>query len=211
MAHLETMVSAHTGPPVHVSLVCAQGDIPLPFLRPADPVNGKQSTTVSESGAVFSDVSSVTYSVLFPHRTPIISSSLLYPWEHPSIVTPSTTGDEQADAFPAIRQGISILPLSTTALLRVPNSGDHTNVETLYIHLLFAYKSAKSTLKKTTHEVHADITRSWYDLAILTRERWQFKQQGELPFHLAALELMSNVLAPNVLTPDAKDIDFLGR
>ena len=205
MSHLETMVSTHTGPPVHVSLVCAQSDIPLPFLCPSELANEKQPPTTPERGAVFTDVSSVTYSVFFPHRTPIISPGLLCPWEHPSLVAPAS-GDEEADR---LRPTISILPLSTTALLRVPNNTDNTNVEALYIHLLFAYKSAKSTLKKTTHEVHADITRNWYDLAVLTRERWHFSQQKELPFHLAALELMSDALHPSILTPDAKDVDYL--
>ena len=207
MSHLETMVSTNTGPPVHVSLVCAQCDIPFPFLCPSESVKETQPYTLSGRGAIFTDVSSVTYSVYFPHRTPIISPGLLCPWEHPSLVVPTASGDEDADT---LGPSTSVLPLSTTALLRVPNNTDDSNVKALYIHLLFAYKSVKSTLKKTTHEVHTDITRNWYDLAVLTRERWHFSQQRELPFHLAALELMSSVLHPNVLTPDAKDIDYLG-
>jgi mediator of RNA polymerase II transcription subunit 13, fungi type len=210
MSHLESMVSTHTGPPVHVCLVCAQNDIPLPILHTPESVNEIKSNTVSHSRSVFSDVSSVTYSAFFLQRTPIISPGLLCPWEHPSLVAPTGSGDDEADALPATGPSASILPLSTAALLRVPNyNTEHTNVEALYIHLLCAYKFAKSTLKQTMREMHADITRNWYDLAVLTRDRWQFSQQADLPFHLAALESMSNALDPSVLNPDDKDMDYL--
>lgn len=210
MSHLETMISAHSGPPVHISLACAQNDIPLPFVHPSDSVTERQARAVSENGAVFSDVSSVTYSVFFPHRTPIISPGLLCPWEHPSLVAPTVLADEEGDVLPATNPAISILPLSTTALLRVPNDAEDTMVEALYIHLLFVCNSAKSTLRKTTREVHADMTRNWHDLGVLTRERWWFRQRGGLPFHLAALEVMSDALEPSVLNPDAKEMDYVG-
>lgn len=105
--------------------------------------------------------------------------------------------------MPSSKVAVGILPLGTTALLRDKNQGD---VDVLYIHLIYAYKSAKSTLKKTTHEVHADISRNWYDLSVLTRERWRLPEEG-LPFHLAALESMSRALDPNTAMPDAPNLE----
>lgn len=206
ISHLETIAPAQTGPTVHVSLVCAQNDIPLPLLCTSQ-VNGNRADTTINSSSVFVDVSSATYSASFLQRKPIISPDLLCPAVYPSLVAPAVSADESVDPPRALR--IGILPLYTTALLRVPNRTDFTTVETLYIHLLYTYKSPKSTLKKTTKEVHADITRNWYELAVLTRERWHFAQHMELPFHLAALELMSEVLDPEVLT-DARDVECFG-
>lgn len=208
MSHLKSMLSTHIGPPLHVCLVCAQNDIPLPILHSPVSVNEKQSKAVTQSRSVFSDVSSATYSAFFLQRTPIISPGLLCPWEYPSLVAPAASGEDEVDPPPTTGSSAGILPLSTTALLRMPSSNaEHTNVEALYIHLLYEYKSAKSTLQQTTREVHADITRNWYDLAVLTRDRWHLSQQGQLPFHLAALESMSKALDPSILNPDAKDID----
>lgn len=201
MSHLETMVSTNTGPPLHITLVCAQTDIPLPFLE-----SEKTSSRPGPPGVttVFMDASSVTYSAFFPQRMPIVSGSLLCPWEYSSFLTPSTSaGNEDDDLVPPPKIPVGILPLGTTALIRLSND---TGLDTLYIHLICAYKSAKSTLKKSTHEVHADITRNWYELSILTRDRWQFPRDG-LPFHLAALNLMSRALDPDFLIPDAKDME----
>ncbi|KIJ32318.1 hypothetical protein M422DRAFT_35866 [Sphaerobolus stellatus SS14] len=200
-SHLETMVSTNTGPPLHVSLVCAQNDIPLPFLDPEKKASPHPSPTGLTT--VFADVSSVTYSAAFSQRLPIVSSGLLCPWEYPSFLSPFGAGEDDGDSHISPIVPVGVLPLATTALLRVSNKMD---VDPLYIHLIYANKSSKSTLKKTLHEVHADITRSWHDLGILTRDRWHLPQDG-LPFHLAALNTMSRALDPELLLPDAKDME----
>ncbi|KAF8508668.1 mediator complex subunit 13 C-terminal-domain-containing protein [Hysterangium stoloniferum] len=205
-SHLETVVSANAGPPVHVSLVCAQNDIPLPFLcSEKDNAWHPDKAPDARATTVFTDISSATYNLFFPHRTPIISNSLLCPLEHLSLVSP-TPIDDEGESSQTASDNIGILPLGTTALLRISTDTNCTAVEALYVHFIYAYKSAKSTLKKTTHEVHADITRNWHDLAILTHERWHYPQSG-LPFHLAALELMSSALDPVVLIADTKEVE----
>jgi len=209
MSHLETVVSAHTGPPVHVSLVCAQNDMPVQFLCPSEGAKEAPPKAATDPSSVFADVSSTTYSAFLPQRTPITSPSSLCRLDHSTMLAPVAT-DEDVDEPPSPQAHIGILPLCTTALFKVPNDTDFSTISTLYIHLLFAYKSAKSTLKKKTHEVHADITRNWHDLAVLTRERWHFTQHEDLPFHLAALEVMSEVLDPSSLAPNAKEVEYLG-
>jgi len=62
----------------------------------------------------------------------------------------------------------------------------------LHIHLLFTLKSPDSATSDIDgrSNLHADITRSYHDLAILTCSRWRLGVNPILPFHLAAVSAM---------------------
>lgn len=232
---MESVISDTQGLPFHVSLVCAQNDIPLALASGAstmDEIQGRPaSTSTAPAGSVFVDASTLTYSVLFPGRAPIISTSNLYPADQPSILGPSPTetdmettendaDTQQPFAEPCLTP---ILPLGSSALFTVSNTcnetsdtgepvGDSAFIGALYIHMLYACKTPKSTLCKGLEEVLADITQSWYDLSVLTKERWHIPcsngngNEYSLPFHLAALDSMLSMLVTGLDTPRKESV-----
>jgi len=116
----------------------------------------------------------------------------------PFILEPDS--DENDDAVSSSQS--LIRPLSTTLLVRLtPDGPITTNVSTTHVHLLYTVKAPSCSLdpgslpEKQTHE---DLTRSFYELSVLARERWHLDSRGahpSLPFHLAALEVMCAALA----------------
>lgn len=224
------------GPPFHVSLVCAQSDVPLAVVpnTASDDTQKQKLTSVAPNappGSVFMDASLMTYSVLFSGRAPIISSSRLYPADQPSILGPSPaetdseTIDNDSDIIAPSMESYTtpIIPLGSSALFTVSNmcnetsdtgeaSGDATFVGALYVHMLYACKTSKSTLCKGLKEVLSDITQSWHDISVLTRERWRISgidngNSISLPFHLAALDVMLSLFTVGV-DPFRKDTEL---
>ncbi|GJJ07800.1 hypothetical protein Clacol_002005 [Clathrus columnatus] len=220
MLHLEMAVMNPQGRPLHVSLVCAQNDIPLALLSNTgtDESQSRPFSMVPPPGSVFVDASSLTYSVSFPGRAPIILTSYLYPTDQPSILGPSptetdmdTTEDDTDTPLLPMETPTPVIPLCTSSLFTVSNTcnesidtggamGDSALLGALYIHMLYAGKTPKSTLRKNSEEMLADITKSWYDLSVLTKERWRIPDgnwngnDNPLPFHLAALDVMLTML-----------------
>lgn len=89
-----------------------------------------------------------------------------------------------------IYSNLSISPLFSSLLLRVPADEGHTAISMLHIHLLHTLKSAASSLTIPDKTTHADITHNYHELAVLAGLRWRLGGNPMLPFHLAALEAM---------------------
>ena len=96
-----------------------------------------------------------------------------------------------------VAPGISICPLSTATLIRVPADTDYTSVSTLRVYLLLTLKSAGSHLHTSDEDTYLDIIHNFHELTILGDARWNLGARANpiLPFHLSCLEVMDRVLA----------------
>ncbi len=63
----------------------------------------------------------------------------------------------------------------------------------LHLHVLGSVQSQHSTAV-ADKDVLRDVATNYYDLSVLTRERWKLSANPILPFHLAALEVMQFAL-----------------
>jgi mediator of RNA polymerase II transcription subunit 13 len=67
----------------------------------------------------------------------------------------------------------------------------------LHINLLAAFSQDGADATDVA-QLHADITKSYYELSVLSAARWRLAQMGSadpiLPFHLAAVDAMRAAL-----------------
>jgi len=188
MIHLSTAVSAcQELSMMHVSLLSVDPDMPWTFLAPQNtkrPTNTRRASSKDKLGSIFVDSSASTYTLFSTSRIPLSSA----------IPSSRDLGAEpcyvpEADEV-AVCENVGILPLSTSTLIRVPSQTGHTFISMLHIHLLHTIKSPSSSLEVGDKETHADITKNYHDLAVLTGCRWKMDVNPILPFHLAAVEAM---------------------
>ena len=93
---------------------------------------------------------------------------------------------------------ITLMPLSTTTLIRVPASSSLTSITMAHIHLLRTFHShsyihssqVTSCPVPDNQQLHRDITKNYHELAVLAKVRWQLDGNSVLPFHLAAVDAM---------------------
>jgi mediator of RNA polymerase II transcription subunit 13, fungi type len=174
---------------VHVSLLCVDRDAPwtviTPAVRPEDPGHLHPK---DRSRSSFVDVAASSYMLLHTARLPLSS------------ITPSSQGLGAELSFVSdgdskqICEDLSVLPLSTTKLIRVPNGMGHSAISMLDVHLLHTVHSPFSSLTIPDRETHADITRNYHELSVLADYRWKLNENPLLPFHLAALDAMDRAL-----------------
>jgi mediator of RNA polymerase II transcription subunit 13 len=172
------------------------------------------SSSSTKTPSLFIDVSSTTYAI-FPKRnlslslppTPAdLGLSLSFVPESgcssPTTATPSpapedasplssTSGTSYTPEYP---HPLPLRPLSTTLLVRVPAASIASTPSILHINLLAAFPYDAET---NVGQLHADITQSYHDLAVLSAARWKLAQMGAdpiLPFHLAAVDAMRAAL-----------------
>ena len=93
---------------------------------------------------------------------------------------------------------MTLMPLSTTTLIRVPASSSLASIKMTHIHLLCTFHSSSYTHSSQVlscpvpdnQQLHRDITRNYHELAILAKARWKLDGNSILPFHLAAVDAM---------------------
>ncbi|KAJ6534040.1 mediator complex subunit 13 C-terminal-domain-containing protein [Mycena vulgaris] len=185
MAFLPKAVQTCTAlPDVHVTLLSVEPDAPwtLPP-KPMARVPSSSSSSTPKTSPLLIDVSSTTYA-LFPKR--------ILPLSFPP--TPADLGLSLSfvpDGAPEYPHPLPLRPLSTTLLVRVPAASIASTPSMLHISLLAALP------QEADARLHADITRSFHELAVLAATRWRLAQMGAdpiLPFHLAAVDAMRAAL-----------------
>ena len=86
-----------------------------------------------------------------------------------------------------------ILPIRSTVLLYVPFKRAGSSCSTLHIHFLHSCKSPGSSLLIPDDVTYQEITRNYYELAVLASLQGPF-EDPILPLHLSALESMHDAL-----------------
>ena len=136
------------------------------------------------SGSVFHDVSATT--LLIQHSSPTALSL-----DDGSGSPPAYHHIPDAEEETPITTTI-VRPISSASLIRIPAGTDYTSVSTLHLHLLHvhSYSSFMTTGRPTLDA----LAQNYHDLSLLARLRWKLTANPVLPFHLAALEVMSSAV-----------------
>ncbi|KAF9643307.1 hypothetical protein BDM02DRAFT_3191865 [Thelephora ganbajun] len=182
-------ISIRGASPIHVSLLSVVSDASWTLLSPANPSQGFSGLSKATPSMRFQDTSSTTYALI--HTTPV------------TLFSPLSTGTSFAientvpELDEVVAPGISIRPLSTATLIRVPTDTDYTSVSMLRVHLFLTLKSAGSHLHISDEDTHLDIIHNFHELTVLGDARWNLGARANpiLPFHLSCLEVMDRVLA----------------
>jgi len=93
---------------------------------------------------------------------------------------------------------ITLMPLSTTTLIRVPAASSHASIRMTHIHLLCVFHSYSYTHSSQVsscpvpdnQQLHKDVTKNYHELAVLAKVRWKLDGDSVLPFHLSAVDAM---------------------
>ncbi|KAJ6488252.1 mediator complex subunit 13 C-terminal-domain-containing protein [Mycena vitilis] len=187
-----------------------------PSLPPKPMVRLPSSSSSTKTPSLFLDVSSTTYAI-FPKRNlplplsptpPDLGLSLSFVPEtssscsSPTAATPSPVPEHASPLSsvfgayntPEYPHPLPLRPLSTTLLVRVPAASIASTPSMLHINLLAAFPQDGAV---DIGRLHADITQSYHELAVLCAARWKLGQMGAdpiLPFHLAAVDAMRAAL-----------------
>jgi len=175
--------------PIHVSLLSATSDASWTLLSPTNPSQGISYLGKGFPSMKFQDVSSTTYALI--HTTPVTLFSPL------STDAPFAIENIVSEPDDVVAPGISICPISTATLIRVPADTDYTSVSTLRVYLLLTLKSAGSHLHTSDEDTYLDIIHNFHELTVLGDARWNLGSRANpiLPFHLSCLEVMGRVLS----------------
>ena len=111
----------------------------------------------------------------------------------PSIIKPDGHSSDTSRSYP-----VTLMPLSTTTLIRVPASSSLASIRMTHIHLLCTFHSSSYTHSSQVfscpvpdnQQLHRDITKNYHELAVLAKVRWKLDGNSVLPFHLAAVDAM---------------------
>ncbi|KAJ7252420.1 mediator complex subunit 13 C-terminal-domain-containing protein [Mycena haematopus] len=185
-----------------------------PSLPPKPMARVPSSSSSNKTPSLLIDVSSTTYA-LYPKRnlslslppTPAdLGLSLSFVPEsgsssptaaiHPSDQIGSASPLSSVSAtssIPEFPHPLPIRPLSTTLLVRVPAPSIASTPSVLHINLLAVFPQDHSDTTNLA-QLHADITQSYHDLAVLSAARWKLSADPILPFHLAAVDAMRAAL-----------------
>lgn len=207
----------------HVTLLSVEPNAPWLFITsqgspnsvPRSSSSNRSSSLKHHTHTVFTDISSTTYTLFPSIQTPVclapprdLGIALSYIAERPSspsselsASSPSNTSpvyiSETSDLIesPSLPHPISYLPRSTAIVIRVPSLPSPTSISMLQTYVLYTIQSplCPSALPLDS-TLHADIVRNYYDLAVLSKERWKLDSNAILPFHLAAVETMNLAL-----------------
>ncbi|TDL29003.1 hypothetical protein BD410DRAFT_779280 [Rickenella mellea] len=178
-------------PAVHVSLVCVEEDNQWTFVNASNPPNPTYQKPTSPSdrmgqGSFFAESSSETYTLHSLIRCPLIPAC------DKDIGTDHSHIPDDEDISPC--DAIPLRPLHTSSLVRVPASTDSSLIWTTFVHMMYTWEAPSSTLTKTDRETHHDIVQNYHDLAVLAQARWRLQANPNLPFHLAALQIMHDAI-----------------
>lgn len=120
------------------------------------------------------------------------------------VSTPAASSTSHPDAHAAFTASlphpITILPMHSSYLIRVPNAASSSAVSITAIHLLRSFHSpvqASTPRPPDDCALLQDMTRNYYDLAVLTKVRHRLDGVGGhkgLPLHLAAVDAMRMAL-----------------
>lgn len=131
------------------------------------------------------DVTTTTTYTIYPATRIPLSSSPTYPWADCSFV-PDQEGAATEVTCP-------LLPIRSTILLYIPFKRANPSCSTLHIHFLHSRKSPGSSFPIPDDVTHQEITRNYYELAVLASLQGPFGYPT-LPLHLSALESMQDAL-----------------
>ncbi|KAF6742619.1 mediator complex subunit 13 C-terminal-domain-containing protein [Ephemerocybe angulata] len=199
--------------PLHVTLASADSNTPWTLVEPnpmpLSPTKIPRTPANLKHTAHFSDVSASFYAI-FPHSKLSVgvppddhsySASLVC--EPPLSPTPSQelpAGGGDPSANPTVSSGspqeddlphpIPFIPLSTSTLIRLPYQPSETPIDMLHIHVLKHLHTAGASEHNSLSDLQVDITRNFYELAVLSNTRFRLDKSPILPFHLAAIDSM---------------------
>jgi mediator of RNA polymerase II transcription subunit 13 len=111
----------------------------------------------------------------------------------PPIIKPDSYSSDTSRSYP-----VTLMPLSTTTLIRAPDSSSLASIRMTHIHLLCAFHSSSYTHSSQVfscpvpdnQQLHRDVTKNYHELAVLAKTRWKLDGHSVLPFHLAAVDAM---------------------
>ncbi|KAI0699800.1 mediator complex subunit 13 C-terminal-domain-containing protein [Cytidiella melzeri] len=184
-------------PPVQVLFTTAEFDDPWSFIASDDSATQRHPLAPhrapkNPTGVVFADISSTFYSL--KHKVPSMSSSCIGCASELAFI-PDTEDDRPLEE-------LQIRSLHTSTLARVPAGTDHTQISMLRLNLIHSMHSVHAS-HIIADEVTLDaVTRNYHDLAVLTGCRWKLNANPVLPFHLAALEVVSSALSRSDIATD---------
>jgi len=180
-SHLAVAAMNEDLQPLRIFIVSTDTDSHFAFVNHADvqKVTSPHRPWKHLHGSIFADVLSPTYALFWRSRFSHGSREALV---DPPFVAEMEEEPREEDQ--------SVLPLATSTLLRVGNESDCWPTAMVHIHLMHSVRNGKSTDSSSDEDVLQDITRNFYELSVLGRERWTIGGNGTLPFHLAALDVM---------------------
>lgn len=199
--------------PLHVSIVSVNDDAGWLFLSPSRLSSLSSSATTAAPSRNSHGTDSVNLRLISSASTLLSLPGLLrIPLLSPCDIDllggrdfiPDESEDSSMDAAMKNREHDRLRPLQTGVLFDISGCGTNDKchpgsvVRTSYVHLLGTYASASSTFSKTDEEHHKDIIHNYHDLLVLTQTRWRHHTyKPTLPFHLASLRIMEEILTQN--------------
>ncbi|KAG1767693.1 mediator complex subunit 13 C-terminal-domain-containing protein [Suillus placidus] len=175
-------------PPFHVSLLSVEQNLCWPIVPPLNETPGLASSRrapAKDSKSIYVDTAAPTYTIYPPARIPLTSRSCQEQIDLPFI--PDNDGTTTSDTS-------TILPISTSILVRSPSTRRASTQSSIYIHHLHALHAPGSSLSISDDTMRKDITLNFYELSVLAGAMLGCQEYPLLPFHLAALEAMHHSL-----------------
>ena len=192
--HLSAVLSlCHDLAPFHVTILSVDQSISWSLTQLCQPSTGQQTPSRrvagkdSASKSLYVDVTTAATYAVYPSIRIPMSSPPTYPWADRSFV-PDDEGATITETATC-----PILPVRSTILLYVPLKRAGSSCPTLYIHFLHSCTSPGSSLLTPEDVTYQEITRNYYELAVLASLQGPFGYPM-LPLHLSALESMQDVL-----------------
>ena len=191
----------------HVSVVCVEHDTSLALL-PSNTLDSKDFQfgpmalgRMQNKGSIhpFYDASNGIYTVLPWHRSPLVNPKAYRDEEDHLHTTDVYLGEQNSE--------IGLLPLASAYLLHAPRPGNLSmsfatgseqygpSYSSSQLHILLTMRSSTSSFRKPLHIFQRELLKNYTSLAMLSRERFRLLHHGCLPFHLAAVNTMEQVLS----------------
>ncbi|KAF8901743.1 hypothetical protein CPB84DRAFT_1747003 [Gymnopilus junonius] len=208
----DAIANSRDEPPSHHSVVCVvpdapwlfipskSGGSPLPVPRPAAP---SRSSSSSKQPSIFTDISSTTYAVFPSNRISVsfspsrsdfgLSQSLIpeLSAQASQPVTPQTSTPRFASP---LNSPVAFVPQASSMLIHLPHASSSNPISMIHIHLLQTVHSASQAVTSAhvpgDDQLLQDVTRNYYELAVLSKTKWKLDAHRGLPFHIAAVEAM---------------------
>ncbi|OJA18387.1 hypothetical protein AZE42_00715 [Rhizopogon vesiculosus] len=180
-------------PPFHVSLLSVEQNLCWPiipqFNETAGPTSSKRAPA-KDSKSIYVDITPA-YAIYPSTRIPLTSRSYQEQVDLPFI--PDNDGTTNFDTS-------SILPISTSILVRCPSTLATFPQSSIYIHLLHTLHTPGSSLMISDDTMRKDVTLSFYELSVLAGAMLGLQEYPLLPFHLAAIEVMHDSLRQETIS-----------
>lgn len=174
-------------PPFHVSLLSVEQNLCWPILSHLNETSGlaaSRRAPAKDSKSIYVDTAAPAYTIYPSTRIPLASRSCQEQVDLTFIPdNDGTTSDTS-----------TILPISTSILIRSPSTRTASTQSSIYIHHLHALHTPGSSLSISDDTMRKDITLNFYELSVLAGAMLGFQEYPLLPFHLAALEAMHHSL-----------------